>query len=376
MKRIRVLHCLETVGSGGVEQTRLSLARKLDPERFEQRLVCTQALGGLPALIEGAGCPIHQVGVFNGIYDPRPYRKTFEAVRRYRPHIIHGAVFEGVAQAAVVGRASRTPIIVGEETSDPQNRRWTGSVLFRAFAGLCHHMIGVSPAVVAYLEKTIRIPSRDVTLVNNGVAEKLLSGEADVQALRDRLGLKDGAFVIGTVGRLFDEHKRTSDLIRALKHVVSACPAAHLVIVGDGPDATWLRELAIQENVGDHVSFAGYAADPQPYYQLMDVFVLSSAHEAFGLVLVEAMFNQVPVVATRVGGVPSVVDDGVTGHLVPPCEPHALAGSILDLYRNPQARRAMGIRARQRALENFSEERYVADVAAVYERLLSARGIS
>ena len=124
MEKIRVLHCLETVDSGGVEQRRLILARQLDGTHYEQALVCTDAEGALPARFAEAGCPLHTVGEFRGVLDREPYRRTLEVVRTFRPHIIHGAVFEGVSLATIIGRLAGVPVIVGEETSDPVNRRW------------------------------------------------------------------------------------------------------------------------------------------------------------------------------------------------------------------------------------------------------------
>lgn len=375
MKKIRVLHCLETVGSGGVEQRRLSLVRHLDPARYEQHLVCTKAVGGLPQQLEKAGCVIHEVGEFNGIFDRRPYKATLDVVRNFRPHIIHGAVYEGVAQAAVAGRLGRVPVIIGEETSDPENRRWKGHLLYRGLAGLCHHMVGVSPAVVQYLERTIRVPAGKVTLINNGVAEKPPAGQAELTGLRDQFGLPEDSFVIGTVGRLFDDHKRVSDLIRGLSLMLSVRPDARLLIVGSGPDEAALQELAHQLGVSERVVFAGYQADTQPFYQLMNVFALASAHEAFGLVLVEAMFAQLPVVATRVGGIPGVVKEGDTGYLVEPCQPQELARVILGLADDAPMRRSMGDKGRERALKHFSAERYVSDVDKLYQRLLSERKV-
>ncbi len=81
--KLRIAHCLETVGSGGVEQRRLLLARELDPEKYEQILICTKTVGGLPEQFEAAGVRIHEVGVFRGILDPAPYRAALSAIRAF-----------------------------------------------------------------------------------------------------------------------------------------------------------------------------------------------------------------------------------------------------------------------------------------------------
>lgn len=373
MGKLRVLHCLETVGSGGVEQRRLTLARELDATRYEQALVCTQAIGGLPPQFAEAGCPIHEVGVFRRIHDLAPYRRTLNIVRQYQPHIIHGAVYEGVALAAVAGRLGQVPIIVGEETSDPTNRRWTGHLLYRLLSGIAHHMVGVSPAVRDYLINKIHVPTHKVTLINNGVADVPPANADQIRAIRERYGLTPEHFVIGTVGRLFDNYKRVSDLIRAVPILQKSCPGARLLIVGSGPDEAMLRQLAVELRVTDYVHFAGYQPNTQAYYAVMDVFALASASEAFGLVLVEAMLASLPVVATRVGGIPSVVSDGETGLLVNPGQPLALADALLKIQFSSDLRLEMGQKGRARALVEFSAERYVHDVDRLYQRLASRR---
>lgn len=373
MDKIRILHCLETVGSGGVEQRRLTLARQLDGARYEQSLVCTKAVGALPARFAEAGCPLHAVGVFRGVLDREPYRQALRVVREFRPHIIHGAVFEGVSLATILGRLARVPVIIGEETSDPVNRRWRGHLLLRLLGALSHQMVAVSPAVEQYLLGRLHLPRSKVTLINNGVAEMAPPDENQVRALRERFELAPEHFVIGTVGRLLDRHKRVSDLLRALAALLPACPEARLLVVGKGPDEGMLRELAGQLGVAAQVRFAGYQADPQPCYALMDVFALASAMEAFGLVLVEAMQAGLPVVATRVGGIPGVVDEGASGLLVPPGQPPALAEALLALRRDPARRQSMGRAGRALATSNFGAERYVRDVDHLYQRLAAQR---
>jgi len=373
MDKIRILHCLETVGSGGVEQRRLTLARQLDSARYKQALVCTKAVGALPARFAEAGCPLHAVGVFRGVLDREPYRQALRVVREFRPHIIHGAVFEGVSLATILGRLARVPVIIGEETSDPINRRWRGHLLLRLLGALSHQMVAVSPAVEQYLLGRLHLPRSKVTLINNGVAEMAPPDENQIRALREQFELAPEHFVIGTVGRLLDRHKRVSDLIRALAVLLPACPEARLLIVGRGPDEGMLRELAGQLGVAAQVRFAGYQADPQPCYALMDVFALASAMEAFGLVLVEAMQAALPVVATRVGGIPGVVDEGASGLLVPPGLPSALAEAILALRRDPARRQAMGRAGQRLAAANFGAERYVRDVDHLYQRLAAQR---
>jgi glycosyltransferase involved in cell wall biosynthesis len=369
MAILRILHCLETVGSGGVEQLKLLKARQLDKSRYEQALICTKAIGVLPAKFVSEGCPVHEIGVFRGIFDRARYIRALAIVRHFKPDIIHGAVYEGVAVATLVGRWTGVPVIIGEETSDPTNRRWTGNILYRGLASLTHQMVAVSPAVQDYLVNRIRLPQRKVTLINNGVANPGPTSVEQKRLLKQALGIKSDDFVIGSCGRLFDQYKRFSDLIQAFALVRKRIANAKLLIVGEGPDEAMLRNLAAQLGVTDGVLFAGYQGETRPYYDVMDIFALASANEAFGLVLVEAMYAKLPIVATRVGGIPSVVIDSKTGLLVEPKDPVALADRLLVLINSAELRTSMGQQGHERALAEFGAERYVREFDELYQRL-------
>lgn len=367
--KLRIAHCLETVGSGGVEQRRLLLARGLDPETYEQILICTKTVGGLPAQFEAAGVPIHRVGVFRGILDPAPYRAALRAIRAFRPHIVHGAVYEGVALAAVCGTLARAPVVIGEETGEPYGRSWKGHLLYRALMGLTSHAVAVSPAIEDYLVGRLRLPRRQVSMIMNGVAPPRPIDPAETADLRARLGIREGETVIGIVGRLFEWHKRHTDLLRAFRALCDRRDDLRLLIVGDGPDRAMLEALAAELGIAERVIFTGYQPDARAYYTVMDIFALSSVQEAFGLVLVEAMFAGLPVVATRVGGVPHIVAESETGLLVPPGDQARLAETLSTLIEDPELRRAMGERGHRRAHERFSSGRYVADVERLYQDL-------
>lgn len=374
--RIRVAHCLETVGSGGVEQRRLSLARLLPQDRYEQLLVCTKAIGALPDQFRAAGCPVIEVGVLRFPLDPRPHQRAYAALRRFRPHIAHGAVMEGVSLATIAGRLAKVPVIVTEETSDPDNRPRSrkGTALYRLFLTLGDRTVAVSPATEGYLLRTLGLPAAKVRLILNGVPEPEPISPAAIQTVRATIPGDD--FVIGCVGRLYDGYKRFSDAIRALPIIRSGGIGATLLIVGEGPDEDMLQALARSLGVERHVVFAGYQGDTRAHFAAMDLFLHPPATEAFGLVLVEAMFMRLPVVATRVGGIPTVVEEGATGLLVSPARPDAIAAAVLEIARDPSRARAMGDAGHARASDLFSAQRYAREVDALYRELITDKMIT
>jgi L-malate glycosyltransferase len=369
--RYRVLHVVETVGSGGVEHRRLSLARLLDPSKYEQRLVCTQAFGALPLRLEEAGCPVSTVGRLQRIFDPAPYAGVLRVVRQFEPHIIHGAVYEGVAMAALVGQRHRVPVIIGEETSVSPDRRWSGHLLFGTLAHSCDHMVAVSRPAHAYLTGYLRVPRHRVSLIHNGVQEVMdVPTERRIQLSRS-IGLPESSVVVGAVGRLWDEVKRFSDFLRGVAILRKEGLRLHALIVGDGPDRGSLESLSRQLGIEESVSFCGYREDARDLYSLMDVCVLPSAQESFGLVLVEAMQAGVPVIGTSVGGIPDIIEDGKSGILVPPHRPDILASGLRRLVQDGHLRVRLGEEGRQRARNQFGAERYVSDVELMYAKLLA-----
>ncbi|ADP69693.1 glycosyl transferase group 1 [Rhodomicrobium vannielii ATCC 17100] len=369
MSRIRVLHTLCRIHSGGVEQRRILLAQALGQDRYEHAVICQEADGPIPGVLRDAGWTIHEIGLAHSILDPAWHARAHAIARAFQPDIAHGAVYEGEALACSIGLRIPRVKVVMEETSDPVDRRWTGNALMRAMCMRADACIGVSPKVTGYLRETLRIPQRKIHLINNAVPSVPPPSLARMAEMRARLGISEGDVIIGSVGRV-DGNKRFSDIIRALPMIRSSQPRARLLIVGDGPDRVMLERLTEELDVTGAVIFAGYQGAPRDYYHLMDVFVLASAHEAFGLVLVEAMLSGVPVVATEVGGIPFVLAEGKAGVLVPAKQHAELANAVIRLLADQSSAQAFSSAGLERALSAFAPERYVAEVAQLYADLV------
>lgn len=375
MERIRILHCLETIGSGGVEQLRYNLAKYLDKDRFEQKIVCTQAIGALPAKMEAQGMQVIPVGLMHSPLHLQRYRTVWKTIRSYRPHIIHSAVFEGISLGTVTGMWGRVPGIIIEETADPVDRSWKGHALMRLYAALSDKVVAESEAAGAYIRSVVKVREPKLQVVNNAAAFPEYPDAAATARLKASMGVLPGEFVVGSTGRLLDSHKKFSDLIKAVAILKEACPGLKLLIVGDGQDRGALEQLAVELGIGERVLFAGYQGDTAPYYACMDVFALASQMEAFGIVLVEAMFFRLPVVATAVGGIPSVIRDGKTGWLVEKNQPAALAERIACLYKDPELRAAFGQAGYERAAKEFAVSVYVERIDRIYSEIAAKKKI-
>ena len=371
---IRVLHIMSTVMGGGVERRRLSLAKAFKGSNFQMKLVGTFKSGAIAEQIEENGVEIIEVGDFNGPFHWEKHRKIQKIIDEFQPHIIHGAVFEGVTMAAINGLIKRVPVVILEETSDPQNRSAKADFLLRIFSWTADRFIAIAPNVADYLINTAKIDSKKVITINNGVEIPREVSPEEIKNLRNQYHITPTDFVIGTVGRLFDDHKKITDIIAAIK-MVENVDNLKLLVVGSGRDEELIKQKAIDLGVLDKVIFTGYQFDTAPFYKLMNVFCIASQREGFGLVAAEAMLHRLPVIATKVGGLQNVVVHDETGILIKPNQPKDIALAINKLYNDPQLLDSFADKGFKRAMDNYTEERYVKEVINLYSELLKSKNI-
>ena len=372
---IRVLHIMSTVMGGGVERRRLSLAKAFKGSNFQMKLVGTFKSGAIAEQIEENGVEIIEVGDFNGPFHWEKHRKIQKIIDDFQPHIIHGAVYEGVTMAAINGFIKKVPVVILEETSDPQNRSAKADFLLRIFSWSADRFIAIAPNVADYLINTAKIASTKVITINNGVEIPREVSTEEIKNLRNQYRIIPTDFVIGTVGRLFDDHKKITDIIAAIK-IVKNVENLKFLVVGGGRDEELIKQRAIDLGVQDKVIFTGYQFNKAPFYKLMNVFCIASQREGFGLVAAEAMLHHLPVIASKVGGLQNVVVNEQTGFLVPHNTPAKIAEKIRYFIHHPKAVSSMGEAGYHRAMQHYTEERYVKEVETLYLDLLKQKGIN
>jgi glycosyltransferase involved in cell wall biosynthesis len=232
-------------------------------------------------------------------------------------------------------------------------------------------LVAVSPEVRDELVRLGVAPGRKFTVVRLGIElEPRVACDERPADIRARIGVSPERFVVGWFGRM-TAVKRTDDLLDALAALRERGVDALLLLVGDGADRERLERLAHGRGLAQSVLFLGYQQDVARWYHACDAIVLTSANEGTPVTLIEALASSRPVVATRVGGVPDVVDDGVTGYLVRPGDTHAVAERLAMLAADPELRRRMGAAGRERVLRRYAVDRLVDDVDRLYRSLLA-----
>jgi len=373
MQKIRLLHCIETISSGGVERIRLTFAKGLDFDKYELKIICTKAVGPIKDQLEGFGVEIIEVGPFKSPFEWAKYKKVRQVIRQYQPHIIHGAVFEGMSMATVGGLFGKVPVVILEETSFPSTRSKKALLLQRIYSIFADKVIGIAPSVVQFLREKVKISKSKVVLINNGVEIPKNIPEIEFEKIKKGIGIKNDDLVIGSVGRVHNRVKRFSDILQAIKLLNNT--KIKFLLVGKGPDLRELTNLAMGLGVQDQFITVGFHEEPDLFYAIMDIFCLPSAHEGFGLVAAEAMLHKLPVIATKVGGLQDIVVNYETGFLIPPYSPGLITEKIQNLFDHPEVRKTMGEKGYQRAMVHYTADRYCKDVEELYLELLKKKGI-
>jgi glycosyltransferase involved in cell wall biosynthesis len=365
----RVLQLIETGGPGGAERMLLDLSRHLGSE-YEVEVGLLKS-GWLEAQVMALGLPCSAIRA-HGAGDVGVVAGLLEVVRVRQMSLIHAHEFYMASVGAVVARLAGIPLVVtvhGKSYYPAKRRR---RLLYRLIAAQASQIVAVSRDLAAFFCRTTGTQTTRVKVVYNGIDIESLAKLPRDRGLPGSVGIPLDAPVIGTVGNLYPV-KGQADLLRAMAAVIARQPLAHLVVLGRGALHDRLSAQAHELGIGHRVHLLGHREDVPRWVAAMDVFVLPSLSEGLPLSLLEAMAAARPVVATAVGGVPEVVQAGVTGFMVPPGSPVKLATRILTLLEDRALSAAIGAAAQAHVREAFSVERMTRDYRAIYRGVLRHR---
>ena len=290
-------------------------------------------------------------------------------IKRLQPDVIHAHDAHGVAMAGLalsLGAASakngEPPLVV--------SRRVDFHLRHNSFSRWKHRQVDcfiAASEAIRHMLVSDGVPEARTVTVHEGIdVEHILAAPlVDVHQL---FFLPHGAPVVGNIAALVP-HKGQRHLIEAAHLVVQKLPDVRFVILGEGELREALERLVKEYHLEKHVLLPGFRTDVLGCLKSFDVFVMSSVTEGLGTSLLDAMACSRPIIATNAGGIPEVVDDGVSGLLVPPRDHHAMADAIVALVSNEPRRKAMGEAGFARVNEKFTVERMIAGTAAVYARV-------
>ncbi|HLE83314.1 MAG TPA: glycosyltransferase, partial [Thermoanaerobaculia bacterium] len=337
-----------------------------------------KSLGGNPLEEElrAAGVPVTGLGARN-LRDLAAFRRLLALVRSGRFDLVHSHLAYASIWGLLASRMTGRPVVVTLHVRPPFAPAWSREGLRRRLLVAVANRwaaraLAVSGAARDAWAAAGLAPER-LTVVHNGVdvgGVRRGAGEAAARAaIRRELGVAADAPLALTVSVL-RAGKGLEVLLEAVPAVLDALPRARFAVVGDGPARDSLQASAAAAGLTAALVWTGFRRDVPALLAAADLFVLPSLDDAFPTALLEAMAAGLPVVATRAGGIPEIVDDGATGVLVPAEDPAALARAVAALLADPAARRALGRAGRRRVAERFSTADWLGRLERVYAEAL------
>jgi glycosyltransferase involved in cell wall biosynthesis len=371
--RTRVLFVVPNLTVGGAERHIANVVPRLDRERFDARVCCIKEPGAFFDPVRSAGIEAISLDCMSGKQIPKAFLKLRREIKRFRPDVVvtRGFNAEIIGRLAAATGSNATKVVWKRNCGDV-HRSVKEKVLDRVFDRLTDRYFGVAFGQVPYLVNDLGIAGHKIRIIRNGADPDAFvprAGGPRDAALAASFGIAPDQRVVGILAVLRPE-KDHATFLRAARLVSERLPDARFLIVGDGPCRAELEQLSIELGLGDRAIFAGMRSDIPEMLSLCDVTVLSSyTVECCPNALLEAMAAGVPSVCTAIGGVPEMIEEGLTGHLVPPFDPHGLAEAVIRVIDPVDRAREMGRAARERLEDHFTLEKSVREAEWVLEHV-------
>jgi glycosyltransferase involved in cell wall biosynthesis len=361
---MRVLHSESSRGWGGQENRTLQEALQLRSRGVEMAFAC-QPGSQLAARAQQSGFSVTTLPMRNN-FDMPAVARLAAAMRRHGADIVNTHSGRDTFLAGLGARlVRRRPLVV-------RTRHLILPITSRStYTFLPDHVVAVSEAVRAYL-MAVGVLAHRVTAIPTGVDTARFDPAGPTGNLRQELGLPAEAVLVGTVA-ILRAKKGHLDLLAAAPRVLAALPQVVFVFAGDGPQFDNLNRAIAERNLEGRVRLLGLQRDIPEVLRSLDLFVLPTHQEALGTSYLEAQAMAVPVIGTRVGGVPETIRENETGLLVPAHDPEALAQAIIALARDPARRRAMGAAGRAWVSAEHTVQIMGERMFFLYQRLLQER---
>jgi len=368
--RVRIAYGIDSMEVGGSELNAVRTAERLDRDRFELVAVTLRQQGPLSARYDAAGIPIREFRLRHGTAGfPSLVWRLASFFRRERIDVVHAHDKYTNVFLTLAARLARHPAVITSKRWSRWNPPQWGPRNRFAYR-LADRVLANSRAVADSVEREDGVRPDRVVVVPNFIDDAAFEpiGTSERRRRLAEFGITADAPVIGVVAGL-KPVKDHATLLRAAALLGAEWPSLQVLLVGDGPSRGALEAMVRELGLGERVRFAGMQPNVPNPHRLLDVSVLCSTHEGFPNAIVEAMAAARPVVATRVGGVPDAVADGVTGLLLPPSDPERLAGALGTLLADSARRDRFGEAAQRHARTHYHESVVIPPLEALYERL-------
>jgi L-malate glycosyltransferase len=371
MHRMHILHVIDNLEVGGTETQMVQMAQRL-ASSFDRVTVATLRAGGpLTEQLKEAGIEIVE-------FPKRRTMLSFQAayqlirmawfIRREKIEVVHAHDLWANLMAIPAARLARARVIISSQRN--LATLWWYTPFRRKFIRHVHllakHVVVNSMAVKQLMENEFRIPAERLHVLNNGVDfERFSKPRVDRQALFP--GLASNSTLIVNVANMNTEIKGHAVLIEAAKEICASSPGVHFAFIGDGPLRRHLENRVRESGLQDRFLFLGRRRDVAEILSCADIFVFPSFAEGLPNSVLEAAAAGLPVIATQVGGIPEIIEHGVTGLLVAPGNTQALVAAVRQFLNNPLFAEMLAQAGQQRVRSKFCFDNAVTQLRMLYD---------
>lgn len=349
---MKILRLTTLLDFGGQEKQYLNFTEKPELLKNEYVFAAIGYGGNAEKVLKERGFEVHVLNRNFSIRNLSNIWAVYQLIKKVKPDVVHTAAAEANFHGIIAAKLAGVSTIIGEEIGIP-NHSSTAQKVFRWVYKLGDKVIGVSKSVKNHLVKTGEIPEEKGVVIYNPVSiPRAFSKNPST------------SFQIVYVGRL-EKVKNVATLIQAFAKIQNK--DSILTIVGDGRERTALENLVRDLKIEDRVVFTGFQAEPSKFLSQSDLYVLPSYSEGFGIAAVEAMFLKVPVLATKVGGVPEFITDGENGWLFDPNDVEDLIQKLNQILSlEEKQRNEIGTKGYEKVICLFTVENYIRNIESLY----------
>lgn len=361
--RHRILQLASTSDIGGAERMIIHLVNALDTARFEPFVAATVGGG---ALLESARSACTEVADlrFGLSVDPFGIARLTSFIRRNRIDLVQTHGLRADTAGRIAAKLGGARAVVGTIHSIDPWRRWHHTALDRATGALVNQYVAVCRAARDAASKRESIPASCIEVIPIGVPPFDVPLQRR-EAVRCDLSVPEDAFpVVGILANL-REMKGHRDTIEAMPQVLTQFPKACFIFAGRDDSGGVITQLAQERGLASHVRLPGFVGDTAGLFAALDMFLLPSHWEGLPVSVIEAMHAAMPIIASRVGGIPELIEDGETGLLIEPRQRAQIAEAVIRLADDAGLRRRLGAAGKTAALARYS----VSQMASAYEQL-------
>jgi glycosyltransferase involved in cell wall biosynthesis len=373
----RLLHVIDHLGTGGAQETLLSLIRHLDRRRFHLEVATLHGQGHYWHIFRQLAVPVYSLSPHK--YIPLYLPKLFYLLQTGNFDLIHCHLTASNLIAKPLAAILGVPLIFNYDHNDMyRTQQKTRLRLDRLANLLTDHIIAVSASTRDFLIQQEGVPADKITIIYNGVDLERFQAAPDSPTRatwRHTWGLPENTPVVAGVGRL-RQQKNFPLFLRVAREVLREIPQAGFVIAGEGPERPDLELLARDLGIAPQVHFLGYVSDMTELYAGVDLLLMTSHAEGTPLTVLEAMAMGVPVVATRVDGMAEVLEDGVDAYLVPPGDLGACARRTCRLLQDQALARQFSLAGQRKVRDHYSAVSMTRQLENIYLKYLQDRFIT